>query len=289
MVAAVLKTYQFYRHSIPFIPGLIRGKLILTSSVEAEILLSIWLLVGGFAGTRSLAALICFGVFAMIAGYEALRAMPSCGCFGNVKVSPAVTATFDVVAVIALWFTRPHRPTVPSLSPSRRRALCGAVVAAAATAILWNGYLLKLAPANSFSAIEGDGVLVVLEPQSWLNKQLEIIGDIDSGEPLRHGRWLLVFYHYDCDDCRQAIPRYCALTTESGNSSVRSHLAFIAMPPLAPSAEEDPVPASPSYLHLKLHPSHDWFATTPVVAALQDGKVLFAADGEQAVYPPQWP
>jgi hypothetical protein len=49
------------------------------------------------------------------------------------------------------------------------------------------------------------------------------------------------------------------------------------------------VAPSSSYLRLSLKPDHDWFATTPVVAALVDGNVLWANEGEDAVHPPELP
>jgi hypothetical protein len=255
--------------------------------IQLELIMALWLLTGAFPRARFLAAAICFMVFALAASYEAFHGFASCGCFGAVKVSPKITAVFDIAALIALWATKPKKILHQCLPKQRiHLALAIGVILSGS---FWTLFLLG--PRRGNKDAQADN-LVVLDPQSWLNKPLEIIGDIDSGEPLRHGRWLLVFYHYDCDGCRQAIPRYRAQATESRNNSVRWQLAFIAVPPLAPSAEEDPVRPSALYLHLKLRPSHDWFATTPVVAAIQEGKVLFAADGEQAVSPPrvsQWP
>jgi hypothetical protein len=288
MIAAVLKGYQLFSHSSPVIPGLMRSKIILAVLIEAEILLSVWLLVGGFRRIRFIIALVCFSMFAVAAGYEAFRAMPSCGCFGNVKVPPAITAAFDVLAVIALWITRPRRLRVTNVLPSRRRALCGAIVAASATAILWTGYFLKVAPADSLSPEAGDGDLVVLEPQSWVNLPFPLLNDIENGDQLRTGRWLLVLYHYDCDSCLQAIPNYRLWAMAAGNDDTRPRLAFIAMPPVAPEGQE-PVTPSATYQRLLLRPDHDWFATTPVVVALKDGRVFVAVDGDAAIHPPQVP
>ena len=111
----------------------------------------------------------------------------------------------------------------------------------------------------------------------------------EGANPLRQGRWLVVLYHPDCDSCRAAIPLYAALATATEAAAERDQtkprIAFVAMPPVVTPAD-DPVVPSTAYLHLNLKPDHDWFATTPVVAAIDDGRVIFAAEGEQAVQPP---
>jgi thiol-disulfide isomerase/thioredoxin len=119
------------------------------------------------------------------------------------------------------------------------------------------------------------GGLVVLEPASWLNHPFPLLDEIDNSAPLRAGRWLVLFYHYDCSDCQTAIPAYEALAN-------RVHIAFVAMPPLGQS----PVTDSPQYLNLRLRPDHDWFATTPLVVTLEDGQVAAFAEGENAIHPP---
>jgi hypothetical protein len=288
MIAAALKAYQLFNHSNPLITGWMLSKIILASLIEAEILLSIWLFVGGFRQIRFIIALVCFCMFAVAAGYEAFRAIPSCGCFGNVKVPPAITAAFDVTAVIALWFTRPRIPRLRNVFPSRRRALCGAIVAASATAMLWTGYFLNRALAESPSAGSRGGDLVIIEPQVWLNQSFPLFDSIENGSQLRNGRWLLVLYHYDCDSCLEAIPNYASLASTAGSNSTGPRLAFIALPPTAPEGQE-PVTPSSSYQRLILRPDHDWFATTPIVIALQDGRVLVAEEGEKAVHPPRIP
>jgi hypothetical protein len=284
IAAASLKAYQVLTLSGPVLPGVVHNRTLFAALIEAELFMALWMLTEGLPRARFVAGMICFGIFALAASYEAFRGLDGCGCFGVAKVSPKITAAFDVAALIALWATKP-RAIVADCVPAWR------IYAATATAVILSGSFLALlvlsSSRNATGAQAGD--LVILDPQSWMDKPLEIIADIDSGEPLRHGRWIVVFYHYDCDSCREAIPKYRALAKDRQDSSLGPRLAFVAIPPLAPSALEDPVQASPLYLELKLRPIHDWFATTPVVAALEDGKVLFAADGEQAVSPPKIP
>jgi hypothetical protein len=293
LVAAGLKAYQLFSHSSSVIPALIHRKVILAAIIQAEILLSLWLLIGGAARIRFTVAIFSFSLFAAVAGYETLHALPSCGCFGDVKVPPALTAVLDVLAVVALWFTRSRHCEAETPPPSHRMIFSGAIVVAITAGALWTGYFLKVSPmeaaGGSSAATQGD--LVVLEPQAWLNQHLPLFEEINGGSELRNGRWILVFYHYDCDSCLEAIPLYQSIATSMNEThSHKPKVAFIAMPPLAPTGQ-DPVSPSSNYSHLILRPDHDWFATTPVVAVIEDGRVLWADEGGKAVHPPlisQW-
>jgi hypothetical protein len=283
--AAGLKAYQLFTNSNHVVmPGLIHNQAVIAAIIQIELWLSIWLWVGGFARLRWVAALLCFSFFSMVASYEALHSMPSCGCFGNVKIPPAAAAVFDGFAVAALLFARPRGRFTEATWPSRRLVFGSAAIAIFSTGALWTGYFLKATPV----ATHDD--LTVLEPEAWLNHPFPVLDEIGGGDPLRRGRWLVVLYHFDCESCRQAIPKYRAMAARYPKDLSTPGIAFIAMPPLAPSGE-DPVEPSPAYLRLSLSRGHDWFATTPIMAALQDGTVLFVADGKRAVDPPsvaQW-
>jgi hypothetical protein len=277
LVAALLKAYQLLNSSGAAVLGLIRSRILLAGVIQAEFVMSIWLLIGGFPKARFITSLVFFGALGVAAGYESLHALPGCGCFGSVKMSPVAAGVFDFAAVAALVATRTRRARLPQGFALRRRLFWGAVTAATLSATLWTVYWLK--PARA------DGDLVVLEPQSWLNKPFPLFDEIADGNELRSGDWLVVMYSYDCESCLRAIPRYQRWMATGFDGKSRTRFAFVAMPPAAPVGE-DPVAASPAYKRMVLRPDHDWFATTPVVVAIQNGRVLFATDGEKAAEPP---
>jgi hypothetical protein len=142
-------------------------------------------------------------------------------------------------------------------------------------------YLTKRASAHDHTTRADN--LIILDPSSWLNQTFPLLDEIIDGGSLQKGRWLVVFYHFDCDTCRQAIPAYLSHLDELTVNGAR--MAFVQMPP-DPPADQDLVAPSRDYLHLKLRPDRDWFATTPVVVAVEDGKVIWAKDGEDAAEPP---
>jgi hypothetical protein len=284
VVAASLKAHQLFRGEIPVLLGSIQSRFFLTLLLQGELLLAILLGVGAWPRIRSAAAIICFTIFAMASGYEAVRALPSCGCFGNVKTPPLAVASLDVGAVIAICWIRPSL-TVSRLKMSSIRRSIGAAATAIAAISPWALYAFANHQ-DAAGTVTGD--LVILEPHAWVGKELTLLSDIKDGQKIAQGQWLVLFYHYDCDSCLKAIPNYAAWA----RNNKKVNLALIAMPPFAPSPS-DPVLITPDYiLRLRLKQTHEWFATTPVVAALNNGKVLFAIDGDDAITPPagiRWP
>jgi len=281
LAAAGLKARQLAGHTEASLPGFLHNRMVLAAIVQAELLLCLWLLAGGWRRLRFVCATGCFLLFGTVAMYEALHAMPSCGCFGNVKVPPILTAIFDFVAVAMLWLSRPDNADSPQKPPTRMRLAMASVAALATSTALWTGTLSHPPPPSS-----GEKTLIVLEPATWLNQPFSLLDELDGPADLRHGRWIVVMYHYDCEDCLEALPAYKNLATAPRHDQTSPRVAFVPMPPPAPPGA-DPVPDIPAFPHFTLHDDHDWFATTPVVVALQDGMVIAAADGQDAVRPPR--
>jgi hypothetical protein len=285
LISAILKMHQLFSGSASFVPHSIRSKIFVAILIEVQILLSIWLFVGGFTRIRLITVALCFGIFALVSAYDAIRGMPTCGCFGNVEVPPLVTSAFDLVAVVALFATQFRRPRIKSDSLSRCRVIVGLGFALSSSAAFWICYIVAVGRAAA-SPYEGDDRgSIVLYPESWLNKPFPLFNEIDGGGQIRNGRWLIVLYHYDCKSCLEAIPIYSFWAANAVSASGEMHLAFIAIPPYAPQGH-DPVSASFAYLRLSLRPDNDWNATTPVVAAIEDGRVLAVRDGVNAIEPP---
>jgi len=118
-------------------------------------------------------------------------------------------------------------------------------------------------PANTTSAYE------VLEPETWVGKELPILEYIDIADSLRTGNWLILLYHYDCPDCTEAIPKYEQMARDLAGNEDFLRIALIEMPPHGPRLA---APDSPCTLG-RLANTKEWFVTTPTVALLADGKV----------------
>jgi hypothetical protein len=265
IAAAVMKGRQLHTALGPIADGLIHNRVLVAGLSEVELLLGLWMVVGGVSRLRHAIAIIWFCLLAIVATIESIHAIPSCGCFGSVRILPALTATFDVSAVVALWLTR-SVGTRQTCSSGRIRLSIGILLAVSASAALWIAFYF-----GRPAAVPGDH-LVILDPGSWLNQEFPLFDEINGSAPLQSGQWRMIFYHYDCPDCVDAIDLYRA---KPANGGVRT--AFVAVPPLPPPGA-DPVPDAPGYLHLQLSPDHEWFVTTPLVIVLKDGIVRRIGD-----------
>ena len=279
LLAASLKAYGIsfgLGQEIAF-PG---GKVPITALIESEAMLGSWLLVGGFPVARFYCAFICFCLFATVGIAESVRGAPSCGCFGDVRVPPAFTATFDLIACCGLWVTGPRAGRSPPAvetpaSLFAANARCAIFVASVT--------LISLATWRTSGAAGGPGGAI--NPAEWISQPSKFFNLIEGDDAIRHGRWLIVFYRFSCDECRRAIPTYAALARLMQGHSDDPRVAFVPIPPYALPGR-DPILASDDFLHLSLRSDREMSVATPVVAAIQDGKVIAFADGADAEIPP---
>ncbi|GAH70477.1 unnamed protein product, partial [marine sediment metagenome] len=87
---------------------------------------------------------------------------------------------------------------------------------------------------------------------------------IDIADSLRSGIAIVLLYHYDCPDCREAIPLYEQMNRDLADNYETVKIAFIEVPPYGLAAE-DPVGAETACLKGKLDASKKWYFTTPLV------------------------
>ncbi len=278
LTAAVLKGWQLLTEPVanndiwsyrPF--------LILT--VEFELALAIWLLSGLFKKAAWLATLLCFSVFSAITLYKGFTGAESCGCFGPVHVNPWITLfAIELPAVIALIIFRPvchpersegsHFKILNSLfyirySPRHFVTTAGIVLLVLA---ITTPILAFNEPAMVTSSYE------VLEPETWVGKQLPILEHIDIAESLQKGTWLILLYHYNCPDCDTAVSMYEQMACDLAGNEDFLQIALIEVPPYSQS----PVGENSPCARGRLAETKEWFVTTPAVALLTDGKVISA-------------
>src|ERR1700761_6567474 len=92
------KAYELFIHENYTAFGFFQNRFLLSCLIQAEIILSIWFLLGTLPRARFAAAIGCFASFATVATYEAVRGYSSCGCFGSVTVPPRIIAVLDIAA-----------------------------------------------------------------------------------------------------------------------------------------------------------------------------------------------
>ena len=106
----------------------------------------------------------------------------------------------------------------------------------------------------------------ILEPETWVGKELPVIDYIDIGEQLKTGNWLVLFYHYDCPDCQKAITELEKIAANLSGNDDFPQIAIIDVPPYGPSLQT-------SCSIGRLPEVKEWFITTPAMVLLKSGKV----------------
>jgi hypothetical protein len=131
------------------------------ATVEVEVLLGLWLLSGQARRAAWAVALGFFGILAGVSLYLALIGQRSCGCFGEVQVSPWLTLSLDVAAIVALVIWRPRAE-----DRGVQASWFGPVLKTAAGALviltLFVGAALALfdSPAEALAKLRGEAITV---------------------------------------------------------------------------------------------------------------------------------
>jgi len=109
----------------------------------------------------------------------------------------------------------------------------------------------------------------VLEPKTWIGKQLPILEHIDIADQLKQGAWLLLLYHHDCPDCQKVIREYARIARLMQRNQEDLRIALIEVPPYGPEAATRGV----SCLRGQLTDAKEWFVKTPITVKLLSAKV----------------
>ena len=273
--------------------------------IESELALGIWLLSGLFRRLAWLISLMCFSLFCCVTLYRAMTGAISCGCFGKVQINPWLTLVLvDLPAVVALIAFKPIRAisnlrcsanTIMRASnllcralnrtpfsikavimhshfifvlrkillPIPIRTLQGTLLVVVMILITTTPVLSIAKPAKATSTYE------VLEPWTWIGKELPIFDHIDIASRLKGGNWLVVLYHHDCPDCRIIIPKYKQMAIDIQDSGDYLHIALIEVPPYRADPPRQDVP----WISGKMDDSKKWFVLTPVPMLIVNGRI----------------
>jgi len=277
LAAAGLKAHQLATEPVAE-RDLLTSRTFLTVWVELELFLGAWFLSGLFRRAAWAAAMNCFFLFAIVAAARAFAGETSCGCFGRIEVSPWYTLVLDSGALAALVLFRPDlRTPIPASHRRLRAGLVAAIVLAAGVpaAILASRY--EPAVLSSEGEIVGEESVVLLEPETWVEKPCPILSYIDVGRELARGEWIVVLYHYDCPHCQERVPEFDRKARAEAELAGIARTAMVDLPPHAPPGRSLLPPDSPCVRGL-MSAERDWFVETPVTLVLKEGIVVGAAE-----------
>lgn len=230
--------------------------------------LGIWLVCGLFRKAAWLLAIIAFFVFILDTAYKGVVGAASCGCFGQVEMNPWLTLlAINLPMLVLLLAFRPlGEKLLPPPWPSIKH-FCGVAVP---TFILLGVILFT---AFGYEPPRETPSYKIVDHEGWIGTDFEMLSQIDVADSLRHGLCVILFYHNDCPNCREAIPVYSRMydeITAQGNEAI---FAFIEMPPYGAS-EDSPVPPGTNCITGRLDNTKKWYAATPLLVITEDGIVL---------------
>ena len=282
LVTAVLKAHQLATEPVAN-KDIFSYRWSLILQVEFEILLGLWLLSGLHKRLVWVIATACFSFFSCITLYKALSGEASCGCFGKIEVNPWYTLILDVSAVVALLIFRPglRKPQLVKYYWPRFATVIVIVLTAGISAGM---AMTSYTPAalTAEGNIIGDSEFVVLEPERWIGKRFPLLEYIDIGDQLADGDWVVLLYHYDCSDCREAVPKYEQFSRDFARQVGQPRIALVEIPPYAELSNRLPSPDSPCTLG-RLSNVKEWFVKTPAVVFLSDARVEYATEKAMVV------
>jgi hypothetical protein len=222
-------------------------------------------------------AILLFLAFADLSLYQAMSGADSCGCFGLLKINPWLTFTLDVVIALGLGRVWIRLRADKSLNRAGV-ALCNARFRIAIVLAL-TGLVIVTLPQSLQSARDtssGDpgakGSLVVMKPDTWVNKPLILTQYVEISADLTRGEWIVLVYHSDCPKCRDALLKYVCLAELSASKRGAPGIAFVEVPPYR--VDEFTLKDA---VHGRLRDEYEWFVQTPVEIRLSGGKVRFAS------------
>ncbi len=298
LATAILKTHQLLTEPI-ISSGFWESWMFFVIQIPLELGLAIWLLCGLFRKAVWLLTLISFVGFIVVTLYKSLAGFESCGCFGSVQVDPLITlVAMDIPIFLALAIFRPKgQKLLPPPWPSAKHffsiAIPTFIILPAIVAVLvFNKPPLETEayevvtpqkwvqprPVISESPTIEEPNKIAVEPNELepIKNEWSKLDQIDIADELRSGIWVVLFYHFDCPDCKEAIPTYEEIYSSLKGNDEAIRFAFIEMPPYGNDTQQL---VSQDTLCSKGRLLKKWFVTSPLIVLLFDSEVLATWEG----------
>jgi thiol-disulfide isomerase/thioredoxin len=102
-----------------------------------------------------------------------------------------------------------------------------------------------------------------------------LLKSIDIADSLRSGIVVVLLYHYDCPQCKEAIPKYDQMCHDLAGNEDSLKFAFVEIPPYG-TGKDNPIPPGTLCMTGKLTSPNNkkWIFETPVVVIILDGMVI---------------
>lgn len=225
-----------------------------------EATIGLWLLTNWRGRLARRIGTLVFLLFTLISGYKWHSQAASCGCFGEIDVPPSAMVVLDSCMTVLL-FVAARLSLRPQ--PASRRWFATAMALTCGTAVAAGGFWM-----GSVKVTFGkNGVVNVQQvslPAEWIGHELPLLGDIDLGQELRSGDWLVLLYRRDCPQCQQVL---AAINNQRPSEAWKT--CAVEVPPYGPES-----PPGIRVRQGRLSEKSEWFVPTPVLVWLSDGGVV---------------
>jgi len=297
LIASALKIHQLLTEPI-ISRGFWESWEFFLIQIPLELGLGIWLVSGLFRKAAWLLAVLAFGLFIGVTLQKGLIGAESCGCFGRVQVNPWITlSAIDIPLFLLLLIFQPKGlKLLPPPWPSAKHFFGVAVPAFILLAVV-EPVLIFNKPPDKTNKYE------VVKPQDWTTKkpaaepqtsqkqagkepaaqmqtgekpvveEWPMLKHIDIADSLKTGIAVVLLYHFDCPNCREAIPLYDQMCRDLSGGEDAIRFAFVEIPPYC-QEQDSPIPPGTVCLTGKLDASKEWYIATPLVVLMQDGSVI---------------
>jgi hypothetical protein len=275
-IASLLKAYQILTD--PYLmSGLATYPYLMIALSGLELAIGIWLVSGVLAKQARLVGIFVFMLFSLLSLYKLLVGAESCGCFGKIVVHPGWTLALDLISlgIFLKW-----RPPESRLAVRHLCILVASFLSVVLMLTLAGEFAVaqwKPATLGPEGEIEGPSEYVLIQPHDWVGHTFPLLDYVEGGKKLSHGKWIIVLYHRGCPYCRQEIMTLEQFAIDNRHAPSRPQIAFIEVP--LPREVEADSHGCLDCAYLSLGPSRKWLAATPLVAELQDGKVISLRTG----------
>jgi hypothetical protein len=230
---------------------------------QLEIFLGIWIISGTRYSLACKTVSLTFFAFATASAYNLVAGNHFCACFGRIPLSPGRSLLLDLAVLAGL---------LPSWRPQASVPQDGRI----RTALL-HLCSLALVLATALSSTVGSAWAsfdsrprVLSPPDQWVGGPLPVMDSIDIERPLRHGDWVLFFYHPDCPKCQHAqeMAEHLAVSPQG-----RSQPPRVALLDVRPDSGQSMAVRSAVILG-RLAPDCPTEIATPLIVRLIDGDVV---------------
>lgn len=282
IAAALLKALHLATNPV-LETGLFESRWFQIGWVEFELLFGGWLITGWHPRPTRVAAMILFAALAGLSFAKAVAGESDCGCFGEITVNPWMMFLLDVAAVGALcvFGTSGASPVAVFRGSLIRRGRSNASLRIAINALLLCtvmsiGCVVGWTAARPKEAVTGKShtvdprQTVVLDPQTWIGHPFPLLNEIDTGNELRSGQWLILLYQAGCSTCDTARQK---LETTVPND--QRQCMIISVPPHATDDNSTGVGVAQALVRRgRLNETSNWSIHVPVSMTLSDGYVV---------------